>query len=263
MKEYSVLDLKSSCFRLANFSGLAILLHALFACSSSNLNESSFYHNNKDMPATSDAPSVYVETESVDESILFNRLEEYRVVEHDIAMRGSAFGAVKGGLIGYILADAPGAAAGAFLGGAGGYLVSSNMAASIIREHKDYIQRRANLEDVLKAARQDMNDTKNDVKLLSKYNARASRPSIAQPRADIQQGQKRNNAAPDYAPTSSTDLAIEELRQRAEIRHIALQEVLPLYVGDQLTPDDLHAKIQESNELLTLLQQQAQIKADD
>ncbi len=115
------------------------------------------------------------------EQKIFNREAEYAALERELITRGVLAGAVKGGLIGFLVAEAPGAAAGLAAGGAGGYFASKYVATSIIREHRDYLARKASLESIIAASQEDRRETEKDIRLMSKYTAERSGQFIPRP----------------------------------------------------------------------------------
>ncbi|TQM91512.1 hypothetical protein BD293_0066 [Roseinatronobacter monicus] len=177
------------------------------------------------------------------EDEILRRQTEYREIEKTLALRGAAVGAVKGGIIGLLLADAPGGVLGAFLGGSGGYVVSVHAASAVIREHQEYLIRKSSIEDILEAAREDQEATATDANLLNKYQrALEQRPSVIHPNRQVDNDRDKQIAE-----------AVKELRQRAELRHVALQELAPVYADRQGAGEELHSELQKSSRLLQLV----------
>lgn len=145
------------------------------------------------------------------EDILEARKNDYDNVMRTARQKGLAGGAVRGGIIGLLLAGNPeGAFAGALVGGAIGLQLSERAASNLIDEHQNYLIRRWSLDNIRAAARNDTENTKFDL-LLSE--------------------QVVENIK-DQKLTRRSEQLLLNFSSRAESRVLALREIIPVYITD-------------------------------
>lgn len=152
------------------------------------------------------------------ETLLEARAAEYETVFQDARNRGAIGGAVRGGLIGILIAGSPeGAFAGALLGGAVGVAIVEHAASALVTEHRNYVIRRWSLDQIIEAARNDTRNTRFDLLLSQQAVAKLD---------DFRNVVKNKDEHRAIALLSN-------FQNHAQIRALALHEIVPLYRDDE------------------------------